>query len=137
MGSTRHRNLPAIYIPMVFHSTNARGSRRKLRGPRMFIKIRVHCQYLKTCCACSKIRCATATHLFCLQSSTLKGVYKNTRFDVLPEYTLLSYPNTPWCVPKGKLKLCFMLVLNLTHFQVCISERCVLSHIWMCNKAQL
>ena len=35
------------------------------------------------------------------------------------------------------LKLCFMLVLNLTHFQVCSAERCVLSHFLMCNKAHL
>ena len=84
-----------------------------------------------------EIRCVTATHLSCPQNNTHKGVFKCTPFHVLPEHTLASYLNTPWCVPKTHLKLCFGLVLNLTHFQVCSAERCVLSHFLMCNKAHL
>ena len=25
----------------------------------------------------------------------------------------------PWCVPKAHIRLCFVPVLNLTHFQAC------------------
>ena len=74
---------------------------------------------------------------FCLQNNTHRIVYKYTPFHVFPEHTLVSYLNTPWCVPKKHLKLCFVLVLNFTHFQVCSAERCVLSHVLMCNKAHL
>ena len=74
---------------------------------------------------------------FCPQKNTQKGENKRTPFHVLPKHTSVSYPNTPWCVPSTHLNLCFMLVLNLTHFQVCSQERCVLSHILMCQQTYL
>ena len=54
-----------------------------------------------------EIRCVTATHLSCPQNNTHKGVFKCTPFHVLPEHTLASYLNTPWCVPKTHLKVVF------------------------------
>ena len=56
------------------------------------------------------------------QNNTQKGVCKYTPFHVLPKHTLSSYLNTPSCVPKTHLILCFGFVLNLTHFQVCSAE---------------
>ena len=45
----------------------------------------------------------------------------------------MSFPNTPWCAPKTHLKLCFMLVLNLTHFLVCFFfHKDVLCHTFWC-----
>ena len=74
---------------------------------------------------------------FCPQKNTQKGENKRTPFHVLPKHTSVSYPNTPSCVPSTHLNLCFMLVLNLTHFQLCSQERCVLSHILMCQQTYL
>ena len=65
-------------------------------------------------------------------------VLKTTHIELCINTHLFMFPpNTPWCVPKTHLKLCFVLVLNFTHFQVCSAERCVLSHVLMCNKAHL
>ena len=65
----------------------------------------------------------SATHLFCLQNNTHRVVYKCTPFYVFPEHTLVC--------SKTHLKLCFVLVLNFIHFQVCSA------HVLMCNKAHL
>ena len=81
----------------------------------------VKCTLLNKVCYCNTSFFVFTTHI---------ELCKNT-------HLFMCSPNTPWCVPKTYLKLCLVLVLNFTHFQVCSTERCVLSHVLMCNKAHL
>ena len=73
--------------------------------------------------------CYCNTPFFNPQNNTHRDVYKYTPFHVLPEHTLVSFLNTPVCVPTTHLKLCFTLVLNLTHLKKFSAERYLLSHL--------